>query len=345
MVDLLHRVHVGRCVGAARWRRQRRPLLRPVARYLDGFGAPNAGQNFVGLPSGPARAAPVYLVQVEVGDDQRLPERRATGHRPAVRAAYDTVAVEHQLVLSADSVEIGDEQPVIRGTGSDHPPAGLALPGVEGRRVDVHDQLRAVLPLDRRGPRIVPDVLAHVHADSRAVELINRADGPRCKVAFLVENTIVGQIDFVVGVHPHAVTGNGGGVGGPLSLVHVTHHYGGPVGALRQPAGGRHVLFHEGFLQKKVLRRVAGDRHLRKGHQVGSQPAGLVQVLLNFLAVAPNVPHRGVNLGQGEAEYSWHDWQYRRIEGGQVESEYTESVPAAPSGPFNSNVKLVRPFR
>ena len=111
------------------------------------------------------------------------------------------------------------------------------FPGMEGRAVDVDDYLGAGIPLNGDGPHRIPDVLADAHADSGAVDGVNRANVSPAEVTVFVENPVVGQVHLAVGVNEPAVIPHGGGVGDVGPHFHVANHY-------RQTPGGGNDLLH-----------------------------------------------------------------------------------------------------
>ena len=65
----------------------------------------------------------------------------------AVRVEDDAVAVEDQLVLTADGVHPGEERAVVGGAARDHRLAWRALAVVVRRAVDVDQDLGSVVRL------------------------------------------------------------------------------------------------------------------------------------------------------------------------------------------------------
>ena len=99
------------------------------------------------------RAEPVVedALDVEVGDQQLLLELRGPGDGRSFNVEHHAGAVENQLVLPADGVDVADVEAVVGGTGAKHPLARGELARVEGRAVDVDDDLGAGLSLQRDG--------------------------------------------------------------------------------------------------------------------------------------------------------------------------------------------------
>ena len=65
---------------------------------------------------------------------------------------------------------------------------------------------------------------------------------------------------------------------------------------------GPQVIEDEAAAQQQVLGRVAGQRQLREGDEVGAEVAGAVGVLDDLVGVALEVADGGVDLGQRDAK-------------------------------------------
>ena len=118
---------------------------------------------------------------------------RATQRRRRRRRPWS--AVEDQLVLAADLVDVDDRAAGVGGPGRRASArARRDLAGVVRRGVDVDDQLGARRRPARRSGRRAPGVLADADADPHAAdhEQLERL-GPGREVALLVEHRVVGQ--------------------------------------------------------------------------------------------------------------------------------------------------------
>src|SRR3989304_5587658 len=127
-------------MGAARLRalRQRRPRsshgsVRDEA-LLD---LALVGAEALFAPAGAVQSRQVERLQVEVDDEEVLLEGRAVGDELAVLVEDHAVAVEDELVLAADHVDVADVDGVVGGARGDHALAEGALALVIGRAVDV----------------------------------------------------------------------------------------------------------------------------------------------------------------------------------------------------------------
>jgi hypothetical protein len=129
------------------------------------------------------------------------------------------VAVEDQLVLSANEVADGEGGTRLAGALRDHPLAVRALAAVIRRCRRVDDQARARERLDRSRRARIPDVLADGQPDPRAADLDHRLLVARLEVAPLVEHAVVGQEDLAIDAADLAVREHRGRVvGGDLAL-------------------------------------------------------------------------------------------------------------------------------
>src|SRR5438132_11676980 len=130
----------------------------------------------------------------------------------AARVEDDAVAVEDQLVLAADGVDVGDVGTVVDGAPAHHLLTRAPLALVIRRAVDVDEQLDAVLRLPCHGSGWIPAVLADRDADADPRLLEDRAPVSDREVTLLIENPVVGQEDLVVYALHHSVADECGGV-------------------------------------------------------------------------------------------------------------------------------------
>ena len=105
------------------------------------------------------------LGDLDVDDHEALGELGGPGDDGAVGGDDHGVAVEDELVLTADLVDVGDGGAGLGGPVADDGEAGLGLAHVVRRGVEVHDETGAAAP--QLGDRAVggPGVLADRHAD------------------------------------------------------------------------------------------------------------------------------------------------------------------------------------
>ena len=111
-----------------------------------------------------------------VDDHQVVDELRGPRQQRALVVEHDRTAVEDQLVLAADLVDVHDRRVRIGRPGRQHPLALGALAGVERRTVDVDADLGAGGRLLGDGTERAPDVLADrdAHLDATDHEQLER---------------------------------------------------------------------------------------------------------------------------------------------------------------------------
>ena len=106
-----------------------------------------------------------------------------------VGVEHERRAVEHELVLAADLIDVHQRTRRVGGAGRQHPLTLRQPIDVVGRRVQVDDQLGAACGLLADRAERTPCVLADGHADLDAGDL-EQHEGLRagCEVALLVED-------------------------------------------------------------------------------------------------------------------------------------------------------------
>ncbi len=130
----------------------------------------------------------------EVADDEGLAELRSGGDEVAVAVEDHGGAVEDELVLAADEVDIAQRRGGVRRPRGEHALALGQDAGAIRGRVQGHDELRAPFPEPADGPRRAPGVLAYGHSDAHTgdqEELVRALAGS--EVAPLVEDSVVGE--------------------------------------------------------------------------------------------------------------------------------------------------------
>ena len=125
-------------------------------------------------------------------------ELRRAGEQRAVGVDDERVAVEDELVLAADHVDVGE-----RAAGLARPPraqleAHVVLVALVRRPVDDHEQSGAGVAHLGDRPAVLPEVLADGERDVDAVDADHGRARARDEVAELVEHAVVGQV--VLGV-------------------------------------------------------------------------------------------------------------------------------------------------
>ena len=236
----------------------------------------------------------------------------------AVGVHDQRVAVEDQLVLAADAVDVDD-----RGARLDRPaggqrPAHVVLAALVRRAVDADDQPRLGGAGHLQRAAGLPQVLADDRDDVHAVQPHDREPVATDEVAELVEDAVVRQVVLGVAGHDPAAVQHGGAVlrlaGGPaqrgrrrLGAAAVADHHRDVAGALVGQPGGQRLErvqagLHEGRPQHQVLRRVAGQHHLREGDQVAALLDRLRRPRADDVGVARQVADGAVDLGESDPQ-------------------------------------------
>lgn len=210
-------------------------------------------------------------------------------------------AVEDQFVLTSNHVGVGDIYVVVGGASGQHVLPELALASVVWGGVDVDDYLGASLSLHRGWAQGVPDVLTDVDSYMYAVDDEDWALVAGLEVSVLVEDTVVGEVHFVVDAKELTVVGYCGGVMYVVLGVHEAHHDGDALGLGDHLVHLLDVGLYEGGLEEKVFRGIACDCHLGEGYEVGLLCFGSLYVVEYLGGVAVEIADGGVNLGHGQA--------------------------------------------
>ena len=172
-----------------------KPLLVDVVAQAQHAGAVIGLVALVGLGHRAVDAAPATGLAPPLGHRHGLAQSRKLRADAAVGVEHERGAVEDELVLAAQHVEVDQRQ-----AGLDHardrdvePVLGLAAP--IGRAVRHQQNLAAgfAQAFDHLG---APDVLADRDADADALEQDRARHRPRREHALLVEHAVVRQIDL-----------------------------------------------------------------------------------------------------------------------------------------------------
>ena len=222
---------------------------------------------------------------------------------------HDRGAVEHQLVLTTDLVDVDDCRVRVGGASAEHAFTLERLAGVERRCVDVDAEFGTGSCLFGNRAERAPDVLTDRDADLHAadhvqLQRIGLVTGR--EVARLVEDGGIGEQALVVPADDVTVRAHGRGVVEVPALVDEADHGGasaGPCCELRQHG---QVVGHESGLEHQILRRIAGDGQLREHHDVASGGVGAVVGIDQLRQVPVEVAHGRVELGERHSQHR-HD--------------------------------------
>ena len=240
-----------------------------------------------------------------VDDEQGLGELRTAGEQVALGVERERAAVEHELVLPADLVDVDQRRVGVGGTRRQHLLAGGGLAAVVRRAVDVDRQLGAAVGLHRERTVRAPDVLADRDADVDAtddVQLERIGLVARREVAGLVEHGVVRQQPLAVRAEDLSVGAHGRRVEQVTVLVDEADDGRTATRPRRQLAERSLVVGDEAGLHDEVLGRVPGDRQLGEGDDVASRGFGPVVGVEQLRQVAVDVADGRVQLGQRDTQ-------------------------------------------
>ena len=251
------------------------------------------------LDAAPARVAPL---------PDRARHHRAEGGQLRAEAAVgverERAAVEHELVLSADHVEIDERQAALDDARHGDVLANGELVALVRRGVGDEQNFAARFEdaFDRVG---TPDVLADRNADAHAAKHDRPRRRARREHALLVEDAVIGQIDL----EPHRL--DPPAIEQRHGVIELAVLDPGQADQRRRPAvggvarellAGRPAGLLERRLQHQILGRIAGEIELRRHHDVGPEGRGLLARFAQPVAVARDVADDRRDLGERDDE-------------------------------------------
>ena len=243
------------------------------------------------------------------------------GAHGAAGSADEAAAIEDQLVIASHLVDVDHRsaQPLGRALGELPPQVRFALAEGGGREIDqqvgshrgqVPDGISAEQPLAVQ-VLLDPEVLANgqAQAPAAAVSLKLQQAGlfGRAEVAPFIEDVVAGEQAFARHDPPAALLHEGHAVE-QIGLLAIANRFADPQQQrlLRWEVAGErpeHVLLPlpQGRPQQQVPRGIAPERQFRRDHQIGSVSGGAAAGRQQLGAIAAQVPHQGIDLGQGDA--------------------------------------------
>ena len=261
-------------------------------------------------------------VEVEVRHDEVLGADGAAGADLPIGTDDERVAVEHDLVLPADLVDVQHERVVAFGVESGPGLTHRALAAGVRRGVGDHDDAGALGGIGERS-LVGPHVLAHRQPDRHPGHVHDHGLVGRREVPGLVEDAVVRQSQLAVRRDDLAVTQERRGVVevarrhgrvpvrllllwcevGGVVVVDVPEHQRTAVGSGRRQVAQCLLLgVDEVALQQQVLRWVAGQHQLGRNDQVGPRIRGPTPCVQDERRVARDVSDGGVALGKCDAQ-------------------------------------------
>ena len=272
-------------------------------RLVDRFDVAELGRD-------PGRQAfPALLPAAELDRRDFLAERGELGLERAIGAQHERAAVEDQLVLAADLVDIDEGQAALDHAMDAQLHTHVGLAHFIGRAVGHQQDLAAGLR-DAFHDIGRPHILADRHAEPHAVEDQRPGHRTRREHPLLVEHAVVGQVDLEALADDLSLVEADDGV---VQLVAFAPWRGDEQrGTAVQRVGAQRLdrlvaALLERRLQHQILRRIAGEHQFRSQHQLGT-------LLLRFGAcrphpgkVARDVADLGIELGERDLEGIRHD--------------------------------------
>ena len=260
------------------------------------------------------RADPAIPLAGPAGDgDTFLPGRHLQGQR-AVGVEREGTAIEHQLVLAAQLVQIDQRQAGFDDARGGDVEAGIQFRTLEGGAIRHQQDFRAgfLQALDdfRR-----PDILADRHAEADAAEIHRPRQRPRLEYALFVEHAIVRQVVFEAQRLHLAAIQQGNRI--VQLLAFRAGHAPGRAEQHRRPAIGGllgemlhrlHAGGDEHPLQHQIVRRIAGQEQLAGQQQVSALGGRLRPCPAQHGEIAVDIADGGVQLRERKGERVCHGW-------------------------------------
>ena len=223
---------------------------------------------------GSCRRARKTRFEVEVDDQQVLLERAPAREQLAALVEDQAVAVEDELVLAADQVDVADDDGVVGRARREHALAEARLPAWYGEPLMLTMTSAPASACACGRALRVPDVLADVHAERRVAAIAKTGVSvPGLEVALLVEDAVVRQELLVVDAGALAVVDHRGGVVDVVARVDEADDRRDARARRAATSSSARRLSSMNAGEQEVLGRVAGERQLRKGDELGAQVA------------------------------------------------------------------------
>jgi len=212
-------------------------------------------------------------------------------------------AIEDQLILAADLVDIDDRHPPFARARRQHIVAALLLAAMKRRSIEIDHQARARAGRTSSGFR-PPDVLADGDGGGHTAEIDHTGRIAGGKIALLVEHLVIGQTLLVVAGDQLAIADHAGRVIEPVTLApRITEHR-------DDAAAGRHYHLQSALdaglqrrPQQQILGRIADQRQLGEHGDLGTVPiAGGAQRGDDLLRIPRDIADQGVELRQRDSE-------------------------------------------
>ena len=231
--------------------------------------------------------------------DRFVPARQLL-HDVASRIHDERGAVEHELVLAADAIDVDERQSGLARPGADLQTPRLLLARVVGRAVRHRDHLRARF-LRPPGRTREPDVLADQETDGGAVDVDDARRASRPEIPLLVEHRVIGELllavdraDATVGEHRERVVARTAVAFRKTDDDRRVAHAGGERRELAR-AG-----VEKGRTQHEIFRRIPAQRQLGRHDEPRAGALGFTHRRQDRGAVAAEISQHLVQLRDGD---------------------------------------------
>ncbi len=241
--------------------------------------------------------------EIDIDCEDIFFEMRSTLNDFAILIHDERAAIEYELILTADHVQVHDRQLYVLNALSDDALTALLVVERVRRSVDHHEQLRACR-LRRAGGARLPNVFADQKRRSNAVEIDDAGVLAVLEIALLVEYRVVRQLLLAV-VRERLTLSNEDrriedALGGVLGIADENCN---PVSFRAYALDRRGDLPAQALVKQQVLRRIAAQRELGEEHDIGVEPLARVHRRVeNTLCVAGDISDKKIELRQGEPE-------------------------------------------
>lgn len=253
----------------------------------------------------------------QIDDAEVFGEGGEAGAEGAGGVADEAAAVEDELVVAADGVDVDDGAAEGAGGVGDEGLADVAFVVVPGARGEVDHEVAflgrelaggidAAIELTRAEGGVRPDIFADGDANAAAGVFDDERAGGGFEVAVFVEDIVGRQEALVGGGDDLAAMNEGGGVergpagAGGVSLDRADER--GDVADVRGDfAEGVFAIGNEAAFEEQVARRVAADDELGEDDEFGALGDEDVVGVEDLAAIAGKVADGGVELGEAES--------------------------------------------
>ncbi|OPY06005.1 MAG: hypothetical protein A4E61_00112 [Syntrophorhabdus sp. PtaB.Bin184] len=254
-------------------------------------GARGHGDDLSGTIGRPGLPGKLFFRNID--NEQVLPERTRRRDDCARVIHHEALPVEHELVLTADKIDVGNPHPVLPDPAPDNILPDVYLPRMVGGCVDVEDEPGARPGHGMRGTLPEPHVLAYPDAEKDVAVPEYPGTGAGKKISLFIEDTVVGE-ELLAEDTPYLSPVYDGSrvVDTGAGPVHKTDDRDGRIDSRRHLVDGPHVRIDKTLFQEQVLRGIARYGKLRQSKYVHVLSLCPLHQLDDLFAVSCYVAHR-----------------------------------------------------